>query len=89
MTDKPRKKAQAEDAPEPVVSEPAPPEPVVSDADRVRDISVAVYRHRLGDGGKRMVEEDGDDGTKLRARAIVYDSLTRSYLRVFKEIGSS
>jgi hypothetical protein len=87
VTARPKKKAPAEEAPEPVVPEPAPPEPVVSDADRVRDISEAVYRHRLGDGGKRMVELDGDDGTKLRARAIVYDSLTRSYLKVFKEIG--
>ena len=53
------------------------------DPKMVRDISEAVYRERLGDGGaERMIEKDGDQGEQLKDRAGSYDSLTRSYLRV-------
>lgn len=52
------------------------------DATRVRDVSEAVYRMRLGkDDVRRMLEKDGDGGVKLRERAEVYDSLTRDYMR--------
>lgn len=52
-------------------------------ADEVRDISEAVYCDRLGAADTAtMIEKDGDDGVKLRARAGGFDVLTRSYLRV-------
>lgn len=61
-----------------------------SDAERVRDISEAVYKMRLEDttgGGEcaiaRMIAKDKDTGEKLRNRAGAYDTLTRCYLRVF------
>lgn len=50
--------------------------------EKVREISVAVYRERLGDADTAsMIEKDGDNGQKLRERAAAYDSLTRDYLR--------
>jgi hypothetical protein len=59
--------------------------PAEYDRDYIRDISEAVYRARLGDGGaERMIEKDGDAGETLRGRAGAYDSLTRDYLRVIK-----
>jgi len=51
-------------------------------AKRVRDISEAVYRERLGqDGLEKMLRKDADDGAKLRERAGAYDALTRCYMR--------
>lgn len=58
------------------------------DPNRVREISVAVYKRELGeDDTRRMLEKDADDGSKLRGRAQAYDALTRSYLDVLNEIG--
>lgn len=56
------------------------------DPERVRDISEAVYRERLGSGEvAAMIEKDGDGGKRLRSRAGSYDVLTRVYLRVIGE----
>ena len=54
---------------------------------RVRQTSIAVYKARLvqdsGDGAvERMIEKDGDDGSKLAGRAAAYDPLTRAYFKV-------
>lgn len=58
------------------------PDPKEPDAKRVRDISVAVYKERLGPTETAsMLENDGDGGAKLRHRAASYDSLTRSYMK--------
>lgn len=74
-----------------IARKPAPPEfdPVL-----VRDISEAVYRQRVDDGGhakiknsQQMIEKDGDNGEKLRERASSYDKLTRCYLRAVKKKG--
>lgn len=47
--------------------------------DRVRDVSVEVYKMQLGaDDTKRMLEKDG--AKKLRERAGAYDELTKKYL---------
>ncbi len=56
------------------------------DAAYVARISEAVYRRRLcdesGEGADlRMIEEDEDNGEKLRNRAKAYEGLTRAYLR--------
>jgi hypothetical protein len=57
------------------------------DQERVRDISVEVYKMRLvadsGEGAvERMLAKDGDTGSKLReVRAVAYDALTRCYMR--------
>lgn len=56
------------------------------DPERVRDVSVEVYKARLEDNRAgavaRMLEKDGDDGKALRGRAASYDALTRVYMRV-------
>lgn len=56
-------------------------------AEKVTDLSVAVYKIRLEEssgGGKgaveRMLEKDGDGGKKLRGRASAYDPLTKAYI---------
>jgi hypothetical protein len=57
------------------------------DPEFIRNVSELVYRLELGPGGaERMVAKDGDDGSKLRKRAKLYDRLTRTYLRVLREI---
>jgi hypothetical protein len=49
------------------------------DLDRTRDISVAVYKLRLGLADtEQMLAKDGPE--KLRQRAASYDALTRAYL---------
>jgi len=57
-------------------------------ADRVREISIAVYKLRLeaGNAGavERMLKKDGDEGQKLSGRAAAYDPLTRAYLKVLE-----
>lgn len=57
-------------------------------ADRTRDISVGVYKLRLGrvDAAK-MLAEIGPE--KLRQRAACYDALTRAYLTVLTIIEPS
>ena len=51
--------------------------------DEIRDISLQVYKIRLGpDDVARMLEKDNDGGRKLRERAGSYDVLTRAYLAV-------
>ena len=56
------------------------------DPEYVRDISVAVYKDRLGEiDTASMLEADADNGAKLRGRAGSYDPLTRAYLRVLKD----
>lgn len=55
--------------------------------ERVHNLSVEVYKIRLEQGSgsgavERMLEDDNDGGAKLRARAILYDPLTRAYLKV-------
>lgn len=59
-----------------------PDAPVTTKAGNlVRDLSVAVYKLRLGpDATRRMLERDNDDGTKFRRRAGSYDQLSRAYL---------
>ena len=53
------------------------------DPEYIRDLSEQVYRLELGDEDtRRMIEKDKDQGEKLRGRAVAYDALTRSYLRV-------
>jgi hypothetical protein len=48
------------------------------DTDRVRDVSVSVYKARLGKkDAAKMIEEDGEE--KLRKRAGIYDPLTVAY----------
>ncbi|WP_027583957.1 hypothetical protein [Bradyrhizobium sp. Ai1a-2] len=55
------------------------------EAELIRDISEKVYREQLGeDDTRRMIEKDGDGGNKLRARAMQYDQLTRTYLKVLQ-----
>ena len=47
----------------------------------VRQISIAVYKMRLGPKDTaRMLAKDADDGEKLSERASAYDPLTRCYL---------
>lgn len=63
------------------------------DAERVRDVSEAIYRARLADesgegAAERMIAKDGDNGEKLRRRAGFYDALTRAYMRVLKPLPS-
>jgi hypothetical protein len=54
---------------------------------KIRDISVEVYKMRLGpDDTRRMLENDGDGGKKLRERAHSYDALTRCYLEVLNVV---
>lgn len=59
------------------------------DPEKVRDISLKVYRMALNDpsgGGEgsadRMVADDKDGGVKQRNRASLYDRQTRFYLEV-------
>lgn len=55
--------------------------------DRVRDVSEAVYRMRLGpDDTARMIAKDGDKGEQLRGRAGSYDTLTRAYMKVLNAV---
>ena len=62
-----------------------PPPPDFPDAELVRDISVEVYKERLGPANlTKMLEERGAD--VLRANAGSYDGLTRAYLRAFRNI---
>jgi hypothetical protein len=56
-------------------------------AEKITDLSVAVYKIRLEDatgGGEgavaRMLEKDADDGKKLRGRASAYDPLSKAYV---------
>lgn len=55
------------------------------DRQKVRDISVEVYKARLDDASpgsaERMLTKDADGGAKLRERAGSYDPLTRHYMR--------
>lgn len=54
----------------------------MNDDPRIRDISVEVYKMRLGkDDTRRMLEKDDDGGVKLRSRAGSYDKLTQCYLK--------
>lgn len=56
------------------------------DPNYIRDMSEAVYRHRLEQdcpgNVERMIEKDEDQGQMLRNRAASYDPLTRAYLKV-------
>ena len=63
--------------------------PLEFDMEFVRDISVHVYKQRLGPLAETiaMIEKDGDAGQKLRDRARVYDHLTICYLHAIKDIG--
>jgi hypothetical protein len=62
------------------VKKPSAPK-AIYDAETVRNISVDVYKIRLGqDEVDRMLTKDADDGTKFRERASSYDVLTRAYL---------
>lgn len=46
--------------------------------EHVRDLSVQVYKVRLGERDTAlMLARDADDGTKLRTRAAIYDHLVR------------
>lgn len=55
--------------------------------ERIRDVSEAIYRDRLGPTDTAsMLAKDNDGGAKLRERAGSYDSLTRSYMRAMGEI---
>lgn len=60
----------------------------------VRDISEQVYRQRLDDPGNKpgksaasMIAKDGDNGEKLRGRAICYDEMTRAYIKALLVLG--
>lgn len=47
----------------------------------IRDISVEVYKIRLGKkDAERMLAKDRDNGQKLRSRAESYDVLTKCYI---------
>jgi len=62
------------------------PPPPKYDPETVRDISVAVYKVRLGrDDADRMLKKDADGGAKLRRRAAAYDALTVAYLDLLAE----
>lgn len=52
-------------------------------------LSEMVYRLRLesGDLGERMVREDKDEGSKLRARANGYNSIVRDMLKAMILLG--
>jgi len=51
--------------------------------ERIRDISVRIYKILLGPGeAERMIEKDKDGGKKLRGRAAIYDKHTIAYLEV-------
>lgn len=66
-----------------------PKNEAILDPERVRDISVEVYKMRLIDGGgsaERMMKDDDDNGEKLRGRAKSYDALTRAYLKVLRNL---
>lgn len=60
-------------------------EPPEFDAELVRDLSEAVYKERLGPANlTKMLDEDGPE--KLRANAGSYDTLSRAYLRAFRQL---
>lgn len=51
------------------------------DHEAIRDISLAVYRQKVGEAGvARMLAADADGGVKLRNRAASYDNTTVCYL---------
>lgn len=54
--------------------------------ERVREVSIAVYKIRLEADSpgavERMLEKDGDDGKLLSGRAGAYDALSRVYLKL-------
>lgn len=51
------------------------------DNERIRDISLAVYKLKIGAPGvARMLAADADGGMKLRNRAASYDNTTVCYL---------
>lgn len=51
------------------------------DTEAVRDISLAVYKMKLGQTAvDRMLAADNDGGAKLRRRAASYDATTICYL---------
>jgi hypothetical protein len=53
-----------------------PPRPPTLDWEKIRDISEAVYRVRLGPRDTAsMIAKDKDEGQKLRQRAEIYDPL--------------
>jgi hypothetical protein len=63
------------------------------DPEYVRNLSEHVYRQRLDSVGEKegtsaasMIAKDGDNGEKLRARAICFDEFSRCYLRAFGEV---
>jgi hypothetical protein len=61
-----------------------PPPPPEFGAERVRDISLAVYLERLGrDGTPEAIAKLGLE--KIRERAKSYDPLTRAYLRAIRD----
>jgi len=60
---------------------------MVLDPERVRDLSVKVYKMLLdapnggGPGATvRMLDKDNDGGKKLRGRAGSYDPISRAYI---------
>ena len=51
--------------------------------EQVRDVSEVVYRLLLGpDDVARMIAKDKDKGEALRVRAKLYDTLSRTYIKV-------
>ena len=60
------------------------------DPEVVRDLSERVYRQLLeADNAPgavaRMIAKDGDNGEKLRGRAVSYDRLSRAYLKAMED----
>ena len=61
------------------------PRPAEFDATVVRNISVAVYRARMGDAdAAERIAKIGE--AKFRDHAGVYDTLTRAYMRALRKL---
>lgn len=57
-----------------------PPRAFGYDDALIERLAEHVYRRKLGKDAERMVEKDGDDGAKLRRRAMAYAPTVRATL---------
>lgn len=63
----------------------APPRPLTYDDAMIARLCERVYRARLNGEADQMIAADGDDGTKLRRRAMAYAPLIRATLDAMQE----
>jgi hypothetical protein len=62
-----------------------PPRPLSYDDAMIARLCERVYRARLEGDAEKMIEKDGDDGHKLRLRALAYAPVVRATLDAMKE----